>query len=211
MKKIILLFTLLIANNSSAQDYMDKIIDDTCNCLSKISDSIVGEDFNMQMGVCMINAASPYKKKIKKDHKIDMNNINEEGEALGELIGIKMIDVCPNILIEISKRSNQPVQEEEIIVQNTITGKITKIEEDQFVSFSLKDGEGKTKKFYWLNHIESDIDLYTEYKNLKHKAVKITYRSEEFFDPRIGEYHTFNIISKIEKIRTSSGSLVSSI
>ncbi|WP_152286536.1 hypothetical protein [Flavicella marina] len=210
MKKIILLFTLLIANNSFAQDYMDKIIDDTCNCLDKVADTIVGEDFNMQLGLCMIDAARPYKKKIKKDHKIDLNNIDEEGEALGELIGLKMVGVCPNILIEISKRSKETVQKE-VVAQNTITGKITKIEEDQFVSFSLKDGEGKTKKFYWLNHIESDIDLYTEYKNLKHKAVKITYRSEEFFDPRIGEYHTFNIISKIEKIRTSSGSLVSSI
>jgi hypothetical protein len=38
------------------------------------------------------------------------------------------------------------------------------------------------------------------YKKMVGQLVKIIFKSQEFFDPRIGEYRTFNIIQKLELI-----------
>lgn len=206
-KKISLILFLIISIHIHSQSYMDKIATETCECLEKIPDSIKGEQFNIKLGFCMIEASTPYKKKLKKDYKIDLGNIDEQGEELGELVGMKMLGFCPNALMKISDRND--VQEE--IVQNQefkTIGRITNIEEKQFIVFSLKDSTGKTNKFYWMSYIESDMDIFSDYKELKNESVKITYFINEFFDSRIGEYRDFNIITKIEKARQRSSSLI---
>jgi len=82
----------------------------------------------------------------------------------------------------------------------TSIGKITQIERDVFVVFSVFDNSGKSMKFYWLTSVESNIDLANNYKTLIETDVKIKYITQEFFDPKIGEYRNFNVIEKIEKI-----------
>lgn len=199
MKKLISISFILFSLNTFSQDYMEKIAQQTCDCLDKIKDTTDVDRFYMELGVCMINAAEPYKKQLKKDHNIDFNNIDKEGEALGKIIGMKMATVCPTGLIKLSKMA-ETEPEEKTNESLTSIGKITQIERDVFVVFSVFDNSGKSMKFYWLTSVESNIDLANNYKTLIETDVKIKYITQEFFDPKIGEYRNFNVIEKIEKI-----------
>lgn len=147
----------------------------------------------------MIKASEPYKKQLKKDYDIDFNNIEKEGEALGKIVGFKMATVCPDGLIRLSKMAETEPKENKKEALISI-GKVTQIDREVFVVFSVFDNSGKSMKFYWLTSAESNIDLANNYKTLIESDVKIKYYTKEFFDPKIGEYRNFNVIEKIEKV-----------
>lgn len=63
---------------------------------------------------------------------------------------------------------------------------------------NIKDESGKTNKFYWLTYVESGIDVADRYDSMVGTSVALSYRSEEFFDPKIKEYRSFSIIEKLE-------------
>jgi hypothetical protein len=62
----------------------------------------------------------------------------------------------------------------------------------------LKDEFERVYKFYWLPFVKADIDLANNYNSLVGKALKITYDKKDFFDPKIADYRSFNVIVKIE-------------
>jgi hypothetical protein len=193
-----LLFTLLIALtlvNANAQDYMDKIARQTCECSKNISDTVSKNRIYMELGSCMIVAAEPYRKQIKKDHNINLDNIETEGEALGKLIGIRMAGICPEILLKISGKETETDASE----SETFSGRVTKIEKDFFVIFTVNK-DGKLMKFYWLTNVESNIELIDKYESLFDKDVKIKYQVTSLYDPKIKDYRNCNIIEKIEQL-----------
>ena len=184
---------MLTTNISFSQDYMDDIALKTCECLNNLPDNLEQEKMQESLGFCLINAASRHKKKIKKDFKFDFNTMNaKQGEELGRAVGVKMATVCPDVLIQMTDMANNDVSE------SFIEGSITTIVDDKFVEFSIKDIKGKTSKYYWFTYIESSTDLSTDYKNLIDKNVQVTFLPQEFFDARIGEYRTLNVILKLE-------------
>ena len=196
--KIIFFVVLLvfITNVALSQDYMDDIVSKTCKCLTTISDTLEPKRFSMELGFCMIKAASPYAKQLMNDYNIDLSQIDEQvGAELGKIIGIKMAGVCPDALLKIVNKNGGNE-----LTESFIEGQVTVILDDKFVEFSIKDAKGKTSKYYWLTFIESNIDLSNNYKKMVGRFVKIVFKSQEFFDPRIGEYRTFNIIQKLELI-----------
>lgn len=181
---------------------MDDIVNKACECLTNIPDTLDTQQYNMELGLCILEASSPYKKKLKKDFDIDLDKIDTEGESLGRLIGVRMTTVCPDALISISKRSAQKKLEKEPLEISDLGfekahGFITNIEDDYFVVFSVKDENGKITKFYWLTFIDSSIELTQNYDALVGKTANISYEEMEFFDPKISEYRTFNVIKEL--------------
>lgn len=192
---LILACLLLVAGKSFSQDYMDKIVEKSCACTETVPDTLESQQFNMQLGLCMLEASMPYAKQIKKDHGIDMENINVAGEKLGRLIGMKMAGVCPDVLVKLTnkvKGKSAPSKKE-----ITVDGTITKVEKDFFVVFTVRDESGKTSKYYWLTLIKSDTDLVSNYAALVGKNVAIIAESQDFFDPKLDEYRSFLIIKGI--------------
>jgi hypothetical protein len=198
MKHIfILIFTLIFSMSFYAQDYMDKITKQACDCLDGVDENLGTEKLTLKLGLCVIDAAAPYKKQLKKDHKLDLDKIDEEGHRLGTMIGVKMASICPDKLLMFSEISSE---EEEIMPYESkiVQGEILRIDEDLLVTFHLKDDFGKIMKFYWATFIDSPYEMTLEYKTLVGKTVVITYEPTDIFDARIGEYRTFNIISRID-------------
>jgi hypothetical protein len=197
MKSFILTLLVLSGLTCYSQDYLDKIANATCECVNKLPDTLKTEDLTMQFGVCMIEGASPYKKQLKKDYQINLDKLDlGVGETLGKLIGVKMVSICSDQVLRLSKKIKLNKVEKNQDLR--ATGVVTKIESDYFVTFYLKDESGKVTKFYWMTLINSDFDLITKYKSVTDKSVDVTYRIEEFFDPKIDEYRQFNIITAIE-------------
>lgn len=197
--KLAFFILFIISMNLKSQDYIDKITLQTCDCMKKISDTTNYEKLTMELGLCMISAAEPYKKQLKKDYGINLNNMNEsEGEALGKVLGMKMATACPESLMKMYGKVNS--NDKESTTQLESIGKITNIERDVFVIFSVFDNSGKSMKFYWLEPVESNVDLANNYRTFIETTVKIKYGQKEFFDPKIGEYRNFNIIHKMDKV-----------
>lgn len=195
MKKIILLpaLLLLLVCSAQAQTYMDDIAKKSCDCVAKVNPNLKGNEFNMALGVCIIDAAMPYKKQLKKDYGVDMDRIDVEGEKLGSIIGVRMVSFCPDAMVAITSKTEEAAATEESDVLTT-SGLVTKIEKDFFVVFHVKDDEGKTSKYYWISPVESDLDITSEYESLVGRKVELYYNGENLFDPRIAEYRQYFVI-----------------
>lgn len=197
--KICIAVLLLMVNVSLSQDYLEEIALKSCECISSVSDTLDVDRYTLQAGLCMIETARPYKKQLKKDHGIDFNNIDKDGEELGRIIAFIMASLCPDALLKMVNVVNN--QENSESLERIVEGEITNISDDKFVEFSVKENKGKVSRYQWLTFIESTLELSTGYKKLINSDVRITYIVQEFFDPRIGEYRSFNIIQKLEIIK----------
>lgn len=195
MKKIILLpaLMLLLVFTAQAQTYMDDIAKKSCDCVAKVNPDLKGNEFNMALGVCIIDAAMPYKKQLKKDFGLDMDRIDVEGEKLGSIIGVRMVSFCPDAMLAITSKSEEDVETAEGNAEITL-GVVTKVEKDFFVVFHVKDEAGKTSKYYWISQVDTDFDLTAEYTSLVGKKVELYYNGENLFDPRIAEYRQHFVI-----------------
>lgn len=200
MKKNLLLFVLIFSSTAVfAQDYMDDIASKACDCLNSITPGLDKDRYSMELGLCVIEAASPYQKELKKDYKIDFNKIDKQGAELGRIIGLRMVGFCPDALVKLVGETEE--QKTEVAAKSIIEGQVTKIVDDKFIEFSIKDDFGKISKYYWFTFIESNMELSSSYNTLLEQFVQITFIPQEFFDARIGEYRTFNVIEKLQRLK----------
>lgn len=199
MRPIFTLFMItFFVGSLFSQKYMDKIVEESCSCIDDID--LASPNTTMKVGLCMIQSATPYAKELKRDHGIDFDQIETEGEKLGGLIATQMITVCPTKLIEIASLDAESDDDENSVALLNETGTVTKIEQEAFIVFTLKNPQGKVSKFYWLNFPTSNLELASEYEKLLQKEVQIEYRTEEFFDPKLEGYRQHNIISSINTL-----------
>ncbi len=200
-KNKIIVFTLLslmAVTNAFSQKYIDEIASKSCECIDNIPEDKSIQEAQMELGLCMLDASSPYKKQLKKDHGIDFSKIDTQGEKLGRIIGMKMAGICPTAVMRLVGNSQEKEEVETATSTNTFVGEVSSIEDSKFVVFTVKNELGKQTKFYWLTFIESNVELISDYKTLTGKSVNVTYIQQEFFDSRIGEYRVFNIIQNLE-------------
>jgi hypothetical protein len=178
---------------------MDIIVKKSCECISNIPDTLDKGTFNMKFGLCMLEISMPYKKELKRDYNIDLDNMDVKvGEKLGRVVALKMGKVCPEGLMLVAKKN--AVAPEQETNGKILEGVVTNIEKTNFVVFSIKDNFERIFKFYWFSVIHSDIELTNNYNSLLGKTLKITYDKKDFFDPKISDYRQFNVISKIESV-----------
>jgi hypothetical protein len=201
MKKIVLVFAFLpLATLGYSQKYMDKIADKACICLEKFKDNVVSDQLTFEFGLCMIEAAMPYKKQLKKDYGIDMDRIDVDGESLGRVVGIKMATSCPNLLYNMATLFiGEEEQQDDVVTKDVknVKGIISKIDSESFVVFSLKDDAGKTLMLHWFNHIDCDVELTEDYSSLVGKSVSVSYEIHDLFDPKLAQYRPYYVISRI--------------
>lgn len=177
------------------QDYMDKIAEEVCECIAdKKNDNT--ELFKMELGVCVIRATKNYHTELKRDFGVDASNLNgPEGEKLGEIIGVRLINFCPETLLAIGKMVEEAENYEETF---NLVGTIEKVHEGQFIVFDVRNENNRIEKLYWLIYIDSEFDMVNNYKDLVGKKVKVNVYLNELFDARILEYRMCNIINTLE-------------
>jgi hypothetical protein len=196
---LIILLSLCYKTGFS-QDYMNKILEETCNCVKNIKDTTKADQYQMALGFCMLNAASPYKKEIKKDYGINMDKIESEGEELGRIIGMKMAGYCPDVMTKLINMFKDEEKDNTPANLNTITGIITKVETETFVIMTLQDDSGKSNRLYWLSFIETKSDITNNCNVLIGKHVSIDFEKAEYFDPKIKEYRLYYIIKTLKAL-----------
>ncbi len=196
---------------ATAQDYLDEITRQSCACIDGLAPTLTAQQMQMQMGLCILEAATPYQDKLKADHDIDLSdvaNLPREAERLGQLIGQRMATDCPGTVAKIFEKMSEeadesgaaPEEEPSPATNAVFEGTVDEVERDGFITFSVRNARGEKKKFYWLTPAEANFDLVAEYPDLTGKPVRIRWSELEVFDPRIDEYRKIYVIERIEKV-----------
>ena len=204
MKNLIFVTFFFFSIAAFSQDYLDKIAIQTCDCfssMSSISDSLSSDQRNLKFGLCMIDAAEPYKKQLKKEYNIDLDQMDSPtGERLGRLVGVKVAGKCPDVILNLQQETVQKSKPANMAATNTFTGVITRIETNGFVTFNIKDEMGKTTTFYWLEFIQCEKDLPAIYTSLTGKLVSVSYKTKEYFEPKLNEYRQYFCLTSLQII-----------
>lgn len=185
------------------QNYVDKITKETCQCASKTPHEAERTQHTVRLGLCMIKAATPYKKQLKRDYDINFGNTTDQ-KKLGKLVGTRMAELCPDFIL--SMLSKEPIdavvnKTDNVDAKNKITsGKIINIENKQFVVFEIQNNSINSSKYFWLGKIQSNIkDFANSYYKLVGAEVEIEYKKIELFDTKINDYRRYKIIQSIRK------------
>ena len=196
---IVVLFVIGTTTLIYSQDVLDKIAEDGCNCIKEIQvDKKTSDQIEMELGLCIIQAAVPYEQELKEEYKIRLSRVSgKDGEKLGRLVGVRMFTNCPEYL-NLFEHEGEIAGSEEVPVPESIKGKLIRIETNQFNVLIIQDDEGKTYKFLWLDYFPNSDELIQNFEKYKNFNITVEYDEKEFYDPRIKEYIIYKIIRKVE-------------
>lgn len=189
---IFFLFFLALTQLIPAQDFIQTLAEETCECLSKKSvEGLNQEEKEIQMGVCMLEAVGRHKdgfNEYRNGKSFDEMNL----EQFGEEVGIHMATICPLLVLDYADMSYFETEEPDLSVE---LGKIKSIEKKQFNIISLEVGDGSILKFLWLWDFEgSEILIKNQYKN---KWLNIYYFEYPLYDPEKKVYVNYKVIEGI--------------
>ncbi|SMO69408.1 hypothetical protein SAMN06265349_103124 [Flavobacterium resistens] len=199
MKKIFLLVVLLCNVAGYSQEVLTVIAKETCDCLQAKKDklpNLSGEDLKKEVGVCMIKSYSNHLSEFKNGDKVDFGD-SEGMRKLGENVAIKMMQYCPNVIMELgqaAQKDEEEVQKEDAFVE----GVVVDILSEQFVTLQLKDQNGRSYNLLLLDYFDT-ASLLTNNEIKKKDKVKVSYSEIELFDSKAKEFRYYKIITKIEK------------
>jgi hypothetical protein len=198
MKLILLILFLFGLQNIKAQGYLDTVTLKTCECVDQYDAASSQTNFQVYLGLCVINSSQPFMKQLEKQKGIKADDMNEGVKKIGEMVGERMVVLCPKsiekITTEMSKESSSSAIAEATSME---VGTITAIDKNGFVIFTIKNEEGKSSKLYWLSEVQSDIDLITKFESLLNKQVEASYTLSELFDHKSLEYRVFKVLSSM--------------
>ena len=187
---------LLCCNFSQAQklsriELLDAISNDICSEITTKNIKVVNENV---LGVQMIKSLMNYKEDVVfyfgKDYFINEKVMVTLGEEIGTHLGIK----CPEIFLDIID-SQDPTEAFNYLAVN---GKLSKVQKNEFLTFTIKEPSGKTYEFLLLSSFETSY-LLTDNILKINDEIEVSYYVSEIYNAKIGRYVNYNIVTYIEK------------
>uniref|UniRef100_UPI0040482186 hypothetical protein n=1 Tax=Flavobacterium sp. TaxID=239 RepID=UPI0040482186 len=197
MKKILLLLVLVgnitFAQKLTKEQLSEKLAEKACGCAEK--QEITKENFELTIGICLLEGISAYEKDVEKHYGKDIISNDLKMEELGYEVGKKMGLRCPVVfkfmLADLDEDNNADEQFE-------VSGKVSEIKSEQFITFIIKEDSGKTNQFILLSNFENAF-LLTDKVLKVADAVDVTYYEMELFDAKLGQFISYKIVSDIIK------------
>jgi hypothetical protein len=190
--------TLAFASLASAQDVLDKVSKDACTCMGGVK--MEGNDkdaFQMQLGLCFLQAAMPYEKELKKKYDLDLNHMDDKtGEKLGMLVATRMASHCPDMLAKLAEMADDeesPSAAQESLEESMLDGEVMGSRKDGFVTLTVRSASGRSVEMLWL-------EFFTGSELLNNGSAQGTkgqfsYVERELFDAASGTYRKYNVIT----------------
>lgn len=198
LRHFIALAFVLPSFTLSAQDVLDQIARGTCDCLLEVDrKEHKGEALQMQLGLCMMKSAAPYEKELRKQYKVDFSRLDAgAGEKLGEMVGMRLVGVCPEFLQIVADMESAPAATTVEVVTTTVTGVVTGLRDRQFSTILVKDVSGRTVELLRLEHFQN-ADLLAGASATGVKGT-FSYTVRELYDPVAGTYRSHNVLVGLE-------------
>jgi hypothetical protein len=198
MKKIISLLIVLFFNVVGySQDVLNVIAKESCECLDAKkakSDNFTGDELKTAVGLCIIKSYSDHISEFKGDEKVKFGDTAGMSK-LGEDVALKMLEICPNMIIELGKtKDDVEVKEEDAF----IVGEVTDIKSEQFMTLQMKDQNGRNYSLLLLDYFDT-ASLLTNNEIKKKDKLKVSYSEIELFDTKAKEFRYYKILTKLEK------------
>ncbi|MWB93236.1 hypothetical protein GON26_02600 [Flavobacterium sp. GA093] len=200
MRKIFFALILLFNAPVFSQDILDTLAKETCTCLeTKKSDfsNLSDQDLKTEIGLCMIQSYTTHSAEFKENEKINFSD-KEGMTKLGENVAMKMMSFCPSMILEIGKSSQSQSNEEEVEEDIFVSGEVTDIKVDQFISLQLKDKNGRNYTLFLLDYFDT-ASLITNDELKKKDKLKASYTEIELFDSKAKEFRNFKVLRSLEK------------
>ena len=199
MKKIVLLLVLVgnitFAQKLTKDQLTDKLADKVCNCVNK--QKIKKENLELTIGICLLEGINAFEKDVEKYYGTDVISNDEKMEELGTNIGAKMGLKCPTVFkFMLDEEADEAVADEaEDLI---LSGKISEIKSEQFLTFVVKEDSGKNNQFILLSSFDNAF-LLTDKVLKTSDAVDVTYYEMDLFDAELGKSVSFKIVTDIVK------------
>ncbi len=198
MKRIpFTLLLLLVFISTNAQDILDTVTKEVCACVEAKKDKLEGltpEKLQAQLGLCILASYTANDAKIKAKYGDVLDN-DKSMEKFGEDIGVKMVTVCPETLMQFAGVTDEDFATPEVL---SVEGKITEIKNEQFTTIMVKDKNGRVYSFLVLNYFDT-ASLVSGSELTKSTSVVIQYSEVELYDNKAKEFRFYKVISGIEK------------
>lgn len=202
MKKLVLLL-ILVGNAAFAQkltkeQLIDKMSDVGCECTTK--QQVTKENLEITLGLCILEALNKYEKDVERHYGKNVITNDKKMEELGYDIGLKMGAKCPSVFMNMADDESDTNGEEvvEEIPDAVLTGKISEIKSEQFLTFVVKEDSGKNNQFILLSSFDNAF-LLTDKVLKVSDAVDVTYYEMDLFDAKLGKFVSFKIVTDIVK------------
>jgi len=197
MKKLILLIALIISFvTTNAQDVIDTMAQEVCNCMTdrNVLDINDQQKLITAVGICIAESYTTHQQQVSTELGIDELN-DETGHALGNKVGVRMMKYCPDYLMKMGQVASQNTSGESTYVLN---GKVDSMEKGDFITYKLKDSEGKIHKLLWYQHFKGSDDLIDDPKKLVGKNVSVTLKDVECYIPKAQAYYSIKEIVELK-------------
>jgi len=205
MKKLMTFCVLFfIAFSLQAQDRMDAVTAEICECLEgKDFSTMQRPEANQLVEECITKASISNLDFFMEGVDTENTGPDELQEIMrkkGEAIGIHAAQNCPAFMELMTVIAR--VEEGEDLVEEEqkdflIIGKLTSVNQDDFLSINLKETDGREHKLYWMQHFEGAVELKKTNKSIIGKSVEISYKKVESYNPKLEDYAPIKVITGI--------------
>lgn len=198
MKKILLLLVLVgnvtFAQKLSKDQLSEKLAEKACGCAEK--QEITKDNFELTIGICLLEGINAFEKDVEKHYGKDIISNDKKMEELGYEVGTKMGMKCPTVFkFMLDDEEGADVDDSEEL---TISGKVSEIKSEQFVTFVVKEESGKTNQFILLSSFDNAFLLTDKVLKIM-DAVDVTFYEMELFDAKLGKFVSYKIVTDILK------------
>jgi hypothetical protein len=198
MKKILLLLVLVgniaFAQKLNKDQLSEKLAEKACGCAEK--QEITKENFELTIGICLLEGINSFEKDVEKHYGKDIISNDKKMEELGYDVGKKMGSKCPTIFKFMLDEEEEaaPDESEEL----SVSGKVSEIKTEQFITFVVKEATGKTNQFILLSNFDNAF-LLTDKVLKATDEVDVTYYEMELYDAKLGKFVSYKIVTDIIK------------
>lgn len=198
MKKLLLLLLLtsssIFAQKLTKEQLSEKLADKACDCAGK--QEITKENFELTIGICLLEGINAFEKDVEKHYGKDVISNDKKMEELGYDVGKKMGSKCPTIFKFMLDDEEEVATDES--EELSVSGKVSEIKTEQFITFVVKEATGKTNQFILLSNFDNAF-LLTDKVLKATDEVDVTYYEMELYDAKLGKFVSYKIVTDIIK------------
>jgi hypothetical protein len=198
---LLLLFSSAVFSQKlSKQELGIKLAEKSCECATK--EEISKDNFEMTLGLCIIESIKAYEKDVDKYYGKDVISNEKKMEELGYDVGKEMAKTCPTVFKYMfsddvtEEASEEAVAEEE--PDAIILGKLTEVKSEQFLTFSVKEDSGKMNHFILLSSFENSF-LLTDKVLKTNDTIEVSYYELELYDAKLAKFVSYKVVTDIIK------------
>lgn len=200
MKSIFLLlfgFLVIGSINAQSEEYLNKVADQGCQCLK--GKDLSGKDINViqeQMGMCLMNSIMSDMENFTKQFEVNPTDQSSMQKA-GEKIGFRMASRCPEVMMSLSSTTTTTTTTTQVApaAENSISGKLTEINDGEFAQISVSSEDGSLTKLLWLEAFAGDSKL--KGKSMIGKIVTVSYEVRKIWSPSSESYISRKVITAV--------------